>query len=131
MTDAMRASARQLGIVVGAGVVGAIVLGIVLGLAQGESVLRWIAYMLYVAGAVVVGFAFFTGAPASPRKIARQEKEKVLKEAMDEQRGVKPPRAQAVAVEADTAPFASELVVLVCAGGVLFGAGILLELALL
>jgi hypothetical protein len=128
VTDAVRASARQLGIVVGVGVAGAIVLGIALGLAQGESVITWIAYMLYVAGALVVGFAFFTGAPASPRKLARQEKEKVLKEAMDEQRGVKPPRTQAVAVEADTTPFMSELVVLVCAGGVLFGAGLLVEL---
>ena len=128
MTDAMRASARHLGIVVAGGIVGAIALGIALGLAQGESVIRWIAYMLYVAGAVVVGFAFFTGAPPSPRKIARQEKEKLLKEEMDRQRGVKPPRAGAVAVEVDATPFMSELVVLVCAGAVLFGAGLLVEL---
>ena len=38
--------------------------------------------------------------------------------------------AQAVAVEADATPFASELVVLVCAGALLFVAGVLLELAL-
>jgi hypothetical protein len=130
VTDATRASARQLGVVFAAGVAGAIALGIALGLAQGESVLRWIAYMLYVAGAIVIGFAFFTGAPASPRKVARQEKEKLLKEAMDKQRGVPPPRAQAVAVEADATPFASELLVLVCAGALLFVAGVLLELAL-
>jgi hypothetical protein len=128
VTDAMRASARTLALIVGGGLAGAVAVGIGLGLAQGESVITWIAYMLYVAGALVVGFAFFTGAPASPRKIARQEKEKVLKEEMDRQRGVKPPRAQAVAVEADAAPFMSELVLLVCAGGVLFGAGLVVEL---
>jgi hypothetical protein len=71
----------------------------------------------------VIGFAFFTGAPSSPRKLARQEKEKVLKDEMDRQRGVKPPRGEAIAVEADATPFMSELVLLVCAGAVLFGAG--------
>ena len=129
MTDAMRASARTLAFIVAGGVAGAIVVGIGLGLAQGESVITWIAYMLYVAGALVIGFAFFTGSPSSPRKIARQEKEKVLKEEMDRQRGVKPARAEAIAVEADATPFMSELVLLVCAGAVLFGAGLLVELA--
>jgi hypothetical protein len=128
VTDAMRASARTLGFIVAGGVAGAIAVGIGLGLAQGESVITWIAYMLYVAGALVIGFAFFTGAPSSPRKIARQEKEKVLKEEMDRQRGVKPPRGEAIAVEADATPFMSELVLLVCAGAVLFGAGLLVEL---
>jgi hypothetical protein len=128
VTDAMRASARTLAIIVAGGVAGAIAVGIGLGLAQGESVVTWIAYMLYVAGALVIGFAFFTGAPSSPRKIARQGKEKFLKEEMDKQRGVKPARAQAVAVEADATPFMSELVLLVCAGAVLFGAGLLVEL---
>ena len=128
MTDAMRASARTLAYIVAGGVAGAIVVGIGLGLAQGESVITWIAYMLYVAGALVIGFAFFTGAPSSPRKIARQEKEKVLKEEMDRQRGVTP-RGEAIAVEVDATPFMSELVLLVCAGAVLFGAGLLVELA--
>jgi hypothetical protein len=128
VTDAMRASARTLGFIVAGGVAGAIAVGIALGLAQGESVVTWIAYMLYVAGALVIGFAFFTGAPPSPRKLARQEKEKVLKEEMDRQRGVKPPHAGAVAIEADATPFMSELLLLVCAGAVLFGAGLLVEL---
>jgi hypothetical protein len=128
VTDAMRASARTLGFIVAGGVAGAIAVGIALGLAQGESAITWIAYMLYVAGALVIGFAFFTGAPPSPRKLARQEKEKVLKEEMDRQRGVKPPHADAVAMEVDTTPFMSELLLLVCAGAVLFGAGLLVEL---
>ena len=51
------------------------------------------------------------------------------KEEMDRQRGVKPPRGEAIAVEADATPFMSELVLLVCAGAVLFGAGLLVELA--
>jgi uncharacterized membrane protein YedE/YeeE len=128
VTEAMRASARQLGIVVAAGVTGAVALGLTLAIAQNESILRWIAYMLYVAGAAVVGFAFFTGAPASPRKLARQEKERVLQKAMDEQRGVKQNPVPAVAEEAT--PFASELVLLVFAGALLFGLGILLEVSL-
>jgi hypothetical protein len=111
VTDALRSTARQLGIVVAAGVAASLAFGIGLGIAQDESVVRWIAYMLYVAGAVVVGFAFFTGAPPSPRKLARQ---RLTKDASQEE----PPK-----------PFASELVVLVVGGIVLFAAGVLLELA--
>ena len=112
MSDAMRSTARQLGIVLAAGIAAALALGIGLGLAQDESILRWIAYMLYVAGAIVVGFAFFTSAPPSPRKLARQRLTKTEPE------------------EPTPKPFASELVVLVLGGIVLFGAGVLLELAL-
>ena len=114
MTEAMRSTARQLGIVVGAGIAASLVFGVTLGFAQDESILRWIAYMLYVAGAVVIGFAFFTGAPASPRKLARQRLTK--KDDEPEDKSLK--------------PFASELVVLVLGGIVLFCAGVVLELAL-
>jgi hypothetical protein len=112
VTEALRSTARQLGVVVAAGVAGALALGIGLGLAQDESVLRWIAYMLYVAGAVVVGFAFFTSTPPSPRKLARERLTKTEPK------------------EPTPKPFVSELVVLVLAGIVLFCAGVVLELAL-
>ena len=112
MTEAMRQSARNLGAVVGIGIAASVALGVALGLAQDESVLRWIAYMLYLSGAVVLGFAFITGAPPSPRKLA---KERVLKKEQPDP-GEK--------------PFASELVVLAFAGIALFCAGVLLELSL-
>lgn len=96
-----------------AGVAGAVAFGVALGIAQGESVVRWIAYMLYVAGAIAVGFAFLTGAPESPRKLARQ---RLLKK--DEE-----PTPEAK-------PFASELLVLVTGGAALFCLGALVELAL-
>jgi len=114
MSDAVRHSARSLGAVVGIGLASSVALGLALGVAQGESVLRWIAYMLYLAGSVVLGFAFLTGAPASPRKLA---KERVLKK--DQQ-----PRDPA------EKPFASELVVLATAGVALFCAGFGLEFLL-
>jgi hypothetical protein len=111
VTDSLRETARQLAIVVAAGVAASLALGVTLGIAQDESVVRWIAYMLYVAGAIVIGFAFFTGTPPSPRKLARQ-------------------RVTKAAQEEAPKPFASELVVLVVGGIVLFVAGVLLELAL-
>ena len=72
----MNDSARLLGIALGVGVAAALVLGVALGLAQEESVLRWIAYMLSVAGAITIAFACFSGAPTSARKhLARMRKE--------------------------------------------------------
>ena len=50
-------SVRLLRLALGLGVGAALVLGVVLGLAQEESVLRWIAYMLSVAGAITIAFA--------------------------------------------------------------------------
>ena len=111
----MRDSARALGIVMSIGVAAALVLGIVLGLAQEESVVQWIGYMLSIAGAVTIGFACFSGAPMSARKhVARRI-------------GPSANEAKADAV-ADSKPFVSELVILFAAGLLLVAAGTALEL---
>lgn len=110
----MRDSARALGIVVSIGVASALVLGIGLGLAQDESVMQWIGYMLSIAGAVTIGFACFSGAPMSARKhVARR---------------IGPSSNEAKAAAADSKPFVSELVVLFAAGLLLVAAGTALEL---
>jgi hypothetical protein len=111
----MRESARALGIVLAAGIVAALVLGVVLGLAQEENVLQWIAYMLSIAGAVTIGFACFSSAPTSARKhVARR-----MGKSADA------PGAEAVA---ESKPFVSEIVVLFAAGLLLVAAGTALEL---
>ncbi len=112
----MRDSARALGIVLASGVAAALVLGVGLGLAQDESVLQWIAYMLSIAGAVTIGFACFSSAPTSARKhVARR-----IGKSPDEP-------GEAVAV-AESKPFVSEIVVLFAAGLLLVAAGTALEL---
>jgi hypothetical protein len=120
----MRESARNLGAVVGIGLAASIALGVALGYAQDESVLRWIAYALYIAGACVIGFAFLSSTPPSPRKLAKQ---RTLDRAQARVEG-RNPDAGDPSPGAD-APFVSELVVLVVAGTALFCAGVLLELA--
>ncbi len=117
----MNDSVRLLGLALGIGVAAALVLGVLLGLAQEESVLRWIAYMLSVAGAITIAFACFSGAPTSARKhLARMRTE------ADE-----PEEAVAVAVAVvESKPFASALVVLLVAGLLLIAAGTGLELLL-
>ena len=110
----MNDSVRLLRLALGLGVGAALVLGVVLGLAQEESVLRWIAYMLSVAGAITIAFACFSGAPTSSRKhLARMRKQ-------DAEPDVAP------IVEAK--PYASALVVLLVAGLLLIAAGTGLEL---
>ncbi len=111
----MRDSARALGIVVAIGVAAALALGIALGLAQDESVLQWVGYMLSIAGAVTIGFACFSGAPTSARKhVARRI-------------GPSGNEAKAAAV-VESKPFVSELVILFAAGLLLVAAGTALEL---
>lgn len=113
MNAAVRESARQFAIVLAAGLAGSLALGLGLGLAQEESVLRWIAYMLYIAGALVIGLAALTGG-ASPRRAAQKRLiERVEPEAE--------PTAKTVI---------SERLVLAVAGATLFAAGTLLELSL-
>ena len=113
----MNDSGRLLGIALGIGVGAALVLGVALGLAQEESVLRWIAYMLSVAGAITIAFACFSGAPTSSRKhLARMRKE-----------AAEPEEPGAVAV-VESKPYASALVVLLVAGLLLIAAGTGLEL---
>jgi hypothetical protein len=112
----MRDSARAFGIVLAAGVAGALVLGVGLGLAQEESVSQWIAYMLSIAGAVTIGFACFSSAPTSARKHVARRIGKTDGE----------PAAEAVA--SSSKPFVSEIVVLFAAGLLLVAAGTMLEL---
>lgn len=112
----MTHSARLLGIVVGAGTVGALVLGVVLGLAQEESVVQWIGYMFSILGAVTIGFACFSGAPTSARKhVARR-----MRPTSDDE-----PEVPEVA---ESKPFVSEIVILFAAGLLLVAAGTVLEL---
>ena len=113
MSAAVRESARQLAIVLAAGVAGSLALGLGLGLAQEESVLRWIAYMLYIAGALVIGIAALTGG-ASPRRAA--QKRLLERTEPDDE-----PTGKTVV---------SERLVFVVAGALLFGAGTVLELSL-
>ena len=112
----MNDSLRLLGLALGVGVAVALVLGIALGLAQEENVVRWIAYMLSVAGAITIAFACFSGAPTSSRKhLARMRKQ------ADEPE---------VAAVAESKPYTSALVVLLVAGLLLIAAGTVLELLL-
>lgn len=111
----MSDSARLLGIWLGVGAAAALALGVMLGFAQEESVLRWIAYMLSIAGAVTIGFACFSGAPTSARKhVARR-----MRKSPDE------PESAAVV---DSKPLVSRLVVLLVAGLLLIAAGTGIEL---
>jgi uncharacterized membrane protein HdeD (DUF308 family) len=107
-------SIRLLRLALGLGVGAALVVGVVLGLAQEESVVRWIAYMLSVAGAITIAFACFSGAPTSSRKhLARMRKQAAEPD---------------VAPVVESKPFASALVVLLVAGLLLIAAGTALEL---
>jgi hypothetical protein len=113
VSAAVRDSARLLAIVLAAGLAGSLALGLGLGLAQEESVLRWIAYMLYIAGALVIGLAALTGG-TSPRRAAQK---RLIERVEPEEE----PTEKAVI---------SERLVLVVAGALLFGAGTVLELSL-
>jgi hypothetical protein len=117
MSEAVRASARLLGLALCVGAAGALVLGVGFGLAQEEGVLRWIAYMLSILGALTLAFACFAGAPAS----ARQHLARRLQKNDDEPE---------VPDAATGKPFVSEIVVLVTAGLLLIAAGTGLELLL-
>lgn len=111
----MSHSARLLGMTVGAGTVAALVLGVGLGLAQEESVPRWIGYMFSIVGAVIIGFACFSGAPTSARKhVARR-----LRPSED---------AADTADFAESKPYVSEVVVLFGSGLLLVAVGTGLEL---
>lgn len=111
----MSHSARLLGMTVGAGAAAALVLGVGLGLAQEESVSRWIGYMLSIVGAVIIGFACFSGAPTSARKhVARR-----MRPSED---------AADAAVVAEPKAYVSEVVVLFASGLLLVAVGTGLEL---
>jgi hypothetical protein len=111
----VRDSARLLGIAAGAGAAAALVLGVGLGLAQGERLTRWIGYMFSIVGAVIIGFACFSGAPTSARKhVARR-----MRPSED---------AAETAAVAESKAYVSEVVVLFASGLLLVAAGTGLEL---
>lgn len=103
----MKLFARELGLLLAIAGAASLLLGLVLGVAQGESVSRWLAYGLDIGGAVLIGVGFLTG-PESPRK--RYLREHILKEPA-------PPKAE------------SRLLLFGAAGVVLLVAGTLFELA--
>jgi hypothetical protein len=117
MSEAMRASGRLLGLALAVGAAGALVLGVGFGLAQEESVLRWIAYMFSILGALMLAFACFSGAPTSARQHLARRLQKTEVE----------PEEPAVA---KGKTLLSEIVVYVTAGLLLIAAGTGLELLL-
>lgn len=104
----MREFGRELGILLAIAGAASLLLGLVLGLAQDESIEQWLAYGLDIGGAVLIGLGFLTG-PESPRK--RYVRERILKEPA-------PPKAE------------NRLLVFAAAGLLLLAAGTLLEIAL-
>ena len=108
----MTYAARRVGLALGVGIAAALAAGCALALAQGESILLWFAYMLDIAGAVVIAFALFSGAPTSARKaVARR----YLKQEDDD--------------EVVGAPIVSDLLLFACAGVALLALGLVIELA--
>ena len=103
----MREFLRELGILLAIAGAASLLLGLVLGLVQDESIEQWLAYGLDIGGAVLIGLGFLTG-PESPRK--RYVRERILKEPA-------PPKAE------------NRLLVFVAAGLLLLAAGTLLEIA--
>jgi hypothetical protein len=100
--------ARELGLLLAIAGAASLVLGLVLGLMQDESVMQWLAYGLDIGGAILIGFGFLTG-PESPRK--RYVREHILKQPA-------PPKSE------------SRLLIFASAGFLLLAAGTLFELAL-
>ena len=108
----MTYAARRVGLALGVGIAAALAAGCALALAQGESILLWFAYMLDIAGAVVIAFALFSGAPTSARKaVARR----YLKQKDDD--------------EVVGTPIVSDLLLFACAGVALLALGLVIELA--
>jgi hypothetical protein len=106
-------AARRVGLALGVGIAAALAAGCALALAQGESILLWFAYMLDIAGAVVIAFALFSGAPTSARKaVARR----YLKKEDDDE-------------EVVGTPIVSDLLLFAFAGVALLALGLVTELA--
>lgn len=104
----MREFGRELGILLAIAGTASLLLGLILGLVQDESIEQWLAYGLDIGGAVLIGLGFLTG-PESPRK--RYVRERILKEPA-------PPKAE------------NRLLVFATGGLLLLAAGTLLEIAI-
>jgi len=63
----------RLGLILAAIAAAAVAVGIGIGLAKDESVVRWSAYCLDTAGALVIGVAFLTANPPPPRDRYRKQ----------------------------------------------------------
>ena len=99
---------RELGILLAVAGAASLLLGLVLGLVQDESIGQWLAYGLDIGGAVLIGLGFLTG-PESPRK--RYVRERIRKEPA-------PPKTE------------NRLLVFAAAGLLLLAAGTLLEIGI-
>jgi hypothetical protein len=104
----MRQFFRELALVTAIAAGAGLALGLILGMWTGESIPRWLAYGLDIAGAVMIGLGFLSG-PESPRK--RFLRERLLKEEA-------PPKGE------------SRLIPFVIVGLALVAAGTLFEMAI-
>lgn len=104
----MRTFLRELGLLLAIAGAASLLLGLVLGLVQDESIPQWLAYGLDIGGAVLIGLGFLSG-PESPRK--RYVRERILKQPA-------PPKTE------------NRLLVFVAAGLLLLALGTMLELAI-
>ena len=113
MTYAIRRMSVALGIAIGA----SFALGLALALAQGQSIVLWFAYMLDIAGALVIAFALFSAAPTSARKAIARRYVKKHKHDHEEDHPVEGP------------PVVGDLLLFAAAGVALLALGLVLELA--
>ena len=117
----MTYAVRRVGLALGIGIAAALAVGIVLAIYQDESVVLWFAYMLDIAGAIVIALALFSVAPTSARKA-------VSRRYLEEQRA----DGEEEGAEADVpkgAPILGDLALLMGAGVALLALGLVVELA--
>ena len=114
----MSYAARRAGTTLAIGIAAALAVGLVLALFQDESVVLWFAYMLDVAGAIVIALALFSVAPTSARKA-------VSRRYLKDQRGDEAEQDE----EPKGAPLVGDLALLMGAGLALLALGLAVELA--
>ena len=110
----MTYAARRVGLALAVGIAASLALGLALALAQGESVLLWFAYMLDIAGAIAIAFAFFSAAPTSARKAVSR---RYLKKKDEPEPAIEGP------------PVVGDLLLFAGAGVFLLALGLVVELA--
>jgi hypothetical protein len=116
VTDAV----RRVGYALGIGIAAAFAVGIVLALYQDESVVLWFAYMLDIAGAIVIALALFSVAPTSARKAVSRRYLEEQRADGDEDGAEEVPKG---------APILGDLALLMGAGVALLALGLVVELA--
>ena len=117
----MTYAVRRVGLALGIGIAAALAVGIVLAIYQDESVVLWFAYMLDIAGAIVIALALFGVAPTSARKaVSRRYLESQKAEGDEEVASEEVPQG---------APILGDLALLMGAGITLLALGLVVELA--